>query len=132
MAGKDDILVVPVIRAAEKLSLTEIAEKSASLTKKGKEGSLRPDDMNNATIALSSLAMFGVNSFIAIPPADSNAIISVGRPEAKISIVDGKPVSEKFMSFCISANARVVSSFYCAKFLAEFARLVENPQLLAD
>ncbi|AQQ10318.1 Dihydrolipoyllysine-residue acetyltransferase component of pyruvate dehydrogenase complex [Sedimentisphaera cyanobacteriorum] len=132
VASRSGILFVPVIRAVELLSLAQIAEISEDLTRRGREDKLSPEEMNNASIALSSLGMYGINSFVAIPPADSNAIISVGRPESELVLKEGKPIGEKRMNFCLSVNAKTVSPFYAAKYLAKFSEFLENPVKLAD
>jgi pyruvate/2-oxoglutarate dehydrogenase complex dihydrolipoamide acyltransferase (E2) component len=127
VAGTGDSLVVPVIRGAGNKSLAEIAASSADLIARAREGRLMLDELNGASLTLSSLAMFGVTSFVAIPQQDCSAILSAGKPDTRLSLDEnGEITGDKGMVFCLSASARIASAFYCAKWLGAFKKYVEN------
>ena len=53
-------LVVPVIRSAERLSLTEIAGVRADLVGRAREAKLRAEDLEGGTFTISNLGMYEV------------------------------------------------------------------------
>jgi len=75
----DDGLVVPVIHHADRLSITEIANKRAQLIEKAKEGKLTPDEMSNGTFTISNLGGFHIDEFTAIVNPPETGILAVGK-----------------------------------------------------
>src|SRR5436190_5985757 len=63
-------LVVPAIHAAERLTLSEIAEARKDIVTRARDGKLRQDDLEGGTFTISNLGMFRVESFTAVldPP----------------------------------------------------------------
>lgn len=75
----DDGLVVPVIHHADRLSITEIANKRVQLIEKAKEGKLTPDEMSNGTFTISNLGGFHIDEFTAIVNPPETGILAVGK-----------------------------------------------------
>jgi pyruvate dehydrogenase E2 component (dihydrolipoamide acetyltransferase) len=59
-------VVVPVIRASETLTLTEIGLALRELAERARMRKLRPADVRGATFSISNLGMFGVSQFAAV------------------------------------------------------------------
>ncbi len=126
----DDKLLVPVIKGVEKMTIKEISEQSAALTQKAKSGEITPDQMSEATIALSSLGMFGVSEFIAVLPLDMPSILAVGKPTDTVVSDDGKIEVRKLISISLACDGRVVSEDYAARFLNKITAYLEKPSTL--
>ena len=65
-----DGLIVSVIRAADRKSLSEIAAQAHTLTDRARSGKLTPEEFTGGTFTLSNLGMFGIDHFTAVinPP----------------------------------------------------------------
>jgi pyruvate dehydrogenase E2 component (dihydrolipoamide acetyltransferase) len=123
-------LVVPVIRIASDKTISEIARQSDELVKKARANKLVPDDFDGANIVLSGLGMYGIDSFLAITPPASAGIISIGRFEDEVAIIDDELKTRRIMSIALAADMRIVNEFYAARFLADIVDQLENPETL--
>ena len=83
-------LVVPVIRGAERLSLTEIAGVRADLVGRARENKLRAEDLEGGTFTISNLGMYAVESFTAVLNPPQAAIVAVGATEERVVPVGGE------------------------------------------
>jgi len=77
----DDGLIVPVIRDADRKTLTEIAREAHDLTTRARARKLTPDELTGGTFTISNLGMFGVETLIAIIQPGQSAILGVGKVE---------------------------------------------------
>src|SRR5919204_376659 len=77
-------LVVPVIRAAERLRLAEIAAARADLVTRAREGKLRREDIEDGTFTISNLGMYQVERFTAVLNPPQAAIVAVGAIEERV------------------------------------------------
>lgn len=123
-------LVVPVIKNADKKTLTQIAQASGELLVKARSNKLEPIDFEGANVVLSSLGMFGISTFYAITPPGATGIVSVGKIEETVIPIDGEIQIKKTMSIALAANLTIVDDFYAAKFLRHIVDALENPQSL--
>jgi pyruvate dehydrogenase E2 component (dihydrolipoamide acetyltransferase) len=125
-------LVVPVIPDTIDKPLSRIAAESAELLKKARANKLMPCDFDGANIVLSSLGMYGVTSFFAIPPPGATAIISIGRITEQVIPVNAEKTIRKTMSAALAVDQTIVDEFYAAKFMQLLVSLLENPVELTD
>ena len=77
-------LLVPVLRRAHERSLRELAADSARLVDAARAGRLSLEEMSGATITISNLGGFGVDSFTAMLNPGESAILAVGRPLERV------------------------------------------------
>ena len=121
-------LVVPVIRNADRLSLTELAKQSRDLADKAQNKKLFPADYEGGTFTVSNLGMLGVDSFIAIINPPQCAILAVGRVAPRV-VTDGDCIEiRSIMTVTLSADHRVVDGAIAARFLHDFKKWLESPQ----
>jgi pyruvate dehydrogenase E2 component (dihydrolipoamide acetyltransferase) len=121
-------LVVPVIRNADRLSLTEMAKQSKELAEKAQKKKLFPLDYEGGTFTVSNLGMLGVDSFVAIINPPQCAILAVGRVAPR-AVPDGNQiVARPMMTMTLSADHRIVDGAIAARFLAEVKTLLENAE----
>jgi pyruvate dehydrogenase E2 component (dihydrolipoamide acetyltransferase) len=120
-------LVVPVVRNADRLSLSEIAAQSRELIDKAQRKKLFPLDYEGGTFTVSNLGMLGVDSFIAIINPPQCAILAVGRVAPRV-VADNEMFSIKpVLTATLSADHRVVDGAIAARFLREVKELLERP-----
>jgi pyruvate dehydrogenase E2 component (dihydrolipoamide acetyltransferase) len=123
----DDGLVVPVIRDADKLSLSEIAARRINLVARAQNNRLRLEDISEGTFTISNLGMYGVDHFQAIVNPPQAAILAVGRILDKVVPVNGQALVQPVISLSLSCDHRVVDGARGARFLEELADLIEEP-----
>lgn len=123
-------LVVPVIKHADTKSLSEIAREEDALTKKARSNKLTLEEIENETIALSNLGMYGTDTFYGIVPPPTTTILAIGNV-VRTAVPEGsEAVSRKIMSLTSAADRRIVSEAYAAEFFGYLRQLLENPELL--
>jgi pyruvate dehydrogenase E2 component (dihydrolipoamide acetyltransferase) len=119
-------LVVPVIRNANKKSLTEIASTLKELVKRARKGKLTRDDVTGGTFTVTNLGMYEVEVFIPIINPPEAAILGVGRvtekPVAVNKEIKTKPVTYLSLSF----DHRIVDGAPAAKFLQRLKQILES------
>ncbi|MFI5261063.1 MAG: dihydrolipoamide acetyltransferase family protein [Candidatus Limnocylindrales bacterium] len=121
-------LVVPVIRDADRLSLTELRDRAAALAQAARDGSLAVDDMTGSTFTVSNLGMFEVDEFSAIINPGEAAILAVSSVvPTPVAIGDGLAV-RPVMKLTLSADHRLVDGETGARFLNALRRRLEDAE----
>ena len=127
----DTGLLVPVIKDADKLSLTQISAASKDLGKRTKEGGLNPDELTGGTFTVTNLGMFGVDSFTAVINAPEAGILAVGQMKKKAIVLDDDSIAVRpMMWLSLTYDHRIVDGAPAAQFLGRIKQLLENPALL--
>ncbi|KAG6475709.1 hypothetical protein ZIOFF_064938 [Zingiber officinale] len=127
----DNGLFVPVIKDADKKGLATIAEEVKVLAQKAKENSLKPEDYEGGTFAVSNLGgPFGIKQFCAIINPPQSAILAVGSAERRVLPGSAPDQFEfgNFMSVTLSCDHRVIDGAVGAEWLRAFKNYIENPQ----
>jgi len=128
-------LIVPVIRDADIIGLTGIADKSAELIEKARDSKLTDQDYHGGTFTVSSLGMFDVDDFVAIINPPESAILAVGKI-AKTPVVvtdaegEDQVVVKSVCNLCLSYDHRIIDGAEAAKFLQKLKSYLQNPILL--
>jgi pyruvate dehydrogenase E2 component (dihydrolipoamide acetyltransferase) len=122
-------LVVPVIRSAERLSLTEIAGVRADLVGRAREAKLRADDLEGGTFTISNLGMYAVESFTAVLNPPQAAIVAVGATEERVVPVAGETVVRPMVTLTATFDHRAVDGAPAAAFLQTLKESLEDPGL---
>jgi pyruvate dehydrogenase E2 component (dihydrolipoamide acetyltransferase) len=125
-------LMVPVIHAADRLNLRQIAERRRDVVERAQSGRLKPQDINGGTFTLTNLGMYGVDAFNAIINPPQAAILAVGRIADRVAAVDGQPVVRPMMTLSLSCDHRVVDGARGAQFLDTLAGWLEDPLAVFD
>jgi pyruvate dehydrogenase E2 component (dihydrolipoamide acetyltransferase) len=120
-------LVVPVIRDADRLSLSELAEQSRQLSEKAQNKKLLPLDSEGGTFTVSNLGMLGVDNFVAIINPPQCAILAVGRVAPRAVADEVGIAVRSMMTATLSADHRIVDGAIAARFLSDIKRRLENP-----
>ncbi|QFG20828.1 dihydrolipoamide acetyltransferase family protein [Actinomadura sp. WMMB 499] len=125
-----DGLVVPVVRDADRRSVSEIGRETRELAGRARDGKLSANDMSGGTFSVSNLGMFGVDSFSAVINPPEAAILAVGAVRDEPVVRDGQVVPGKRMAVTLSVDHRACDGATAAAFLARLAELLENPLLI--
>jgi pyruvate dehydrogenase E2 component (dihydrolipoamide acetyltransferase) len=122
-------LVVPVIRGAERLSLTEIAHVRGDLVGRARENKLRAEDLEGGTFTISNLGMYAVQSFTAVLNPPQAAIVAVGATEDRVVPADGGTAVRPMITLTGTFDHRAVDGAPAAAFLQTLRESLEDPGL---
>lgn len=126
----DDGLVVPVIFDADSKDIHEIADESALLASRAREGSITPPELSGGTFSVSNLGMFGVDRFTAVINPPQAAILAVGAIREEPVVHEGEIVPGTRMSLTLAVDHRAVYGAPAARFLAAIRERLEAPASL--
>ena len=124
-------LVVPVIKDVDQKGLKEISQELTELSKKAREGKLKPQEMQGACFTISSLGGIGGTGFTPIVNAPEVAILGVCKSQIK-PVWNGKefeprlmcPLSLSFDHRVIDGAAGMRFTVFLANLLKDFRRVV--------
>lgn len=123
----DEGLLVPVLRFADGLSLSQISGTVKEFAKKAKDKKLQPADWEGSTFTISNLGMFGIDSFTAIINPPDACILAVGGIAQEPIVKEGAIVPGNVMNVTLSCDHRVVDGATGAAFLQTLKSLLEEP-----
>ncbi|MEC7983217.1 MAG: pyruvate dehydrogenase complex dihydrolipoamide acetyltransferase [Pseudomonadota bacterium] len=123
----DGGLVTPVIWAAEKKGLAEIASVSRDLATRARDGKLAPEEFTGGSFTISNLGMYGVREFAAVINPPQGAILAVGAGEERPVVRNGELAVATVMTVTLSADHRVVDGAVGAEWLQAFKGYIEAP-----
>ena len=123
----EDGLVVPVLKFADNMSLSQIGVLVKDLAGKARNKKLTPAEMEGSTFTVSNLGMFGVEQFTSIINQPNSAILSVGAIIEKPVVKNGQIVVGHTMKLCLACDHRTIDGATGAQFLQTLKAYIENP-----
>ncbi len=120
-------LITPIIRKAEKKSLSVIANEMKDLAARARNRKLLPQEYQGGSTAVSNLGMFGVKDFSAVINPPHATILAVGGGEKRAIVKDGEIKVATMMSVTLSTDHRAVDGVLGAQLLGVFKQYIENP-----
>ncbi len=120
-------LYTPVLRGVERMAIPEINERIRSLADRARQGSLKQDDIEGGSFAVTNLGMFGTEEFSAILNPPQSGILAVGAAREKAVVVDGELAVASVMTVTLSADHRAVDGALAAQWMVAFKRAIEHP-----
>lgn len=121
-------LITPIVRGADRKSLSQISGEVRELAMKAKAGNLRPEEFQGGSFTVSNLGMYGVSSFDAIINPPQAAILAVGAGVKKPVVLDDGSVEPRtVMTVSIAADHRVIDGALAATFVGELKGILEQP-----
>lgn len=121
-------LITPVIRDADKMSLTEISRTAKDLASRARDGKLTEDEYHGSTFNISNLGMFGVESFNPIINQPDSGILGVCTTETELQLAeDGTIEKHQVMRICYTHDHRVINGAEAVKFEKAIKDILEDP-----
>ncbi len=128
--GLDEGLLVPVVKGADKMSLSEFVVAIKDLTERTFSKKLLPDEQSGSTFSISNLGMYGVDEFTAIINQPNSAILSVASTQQRVVPRNGEIVIRPIMKVSLTADHRVIDGLTGAKFMTDLKAALEDPLTL--
>ena len=129
-AQTDKGLTVPVIRNAQDRNVWQLASEIDRLANAARDGSIKADELQGATLTLTSLGPLGGIATTPVINKPEVAIIGPNKIVERPAFVDGVLEARKLMNLSISCDHRVVDGWDAASFVQALKKLVETPVLL--
>jgi pyruvate dehydrogenase E2 component (dihydrolipoamide acetyltransferase) len=119
-------LVVPVIKDADKKSISQIAAEMGELSAQARDGKLSPSNMQGATFTISSLGGIGGTAFTPIINAPEVAILGLSKSAMK-PVWDGSTFQPRLtLPLSLSYDHRVIDGAGAARFAAYLADVLAD------
>jgi pyruvate dehydrogenase E2 component (dihydrolipoamide acetyltransferase) len=122
-------LVVPVVQAADRLTLAQIASARGDLVSRARDGKLRSEDLQGGTFTISNLGMYEVDQFIAVLNPPQASILAVGATRDVVVPRDGDLEILPLMTLTLTCDHRAVDGATGADFLRTIKAYLEAPGL---
>ena len=117
-------LIVPVLKDADKKSVTDIARELASLSSRARERKLKGEDLTGGSFSISSLGGIGGTAFTPIINPPQVAILGIARL-AKKPVWNGETfVPRDILPFSVAYDHRVIDGALGVRFTTYLASLL--------
>lgn len=126
-------LATPVIRAANRKSVPEIAQEVKGLSTRAAAKQLRMDEILGGSFSISNLGSYGVDQFDAIINPPQCAILAVGRAKPRLVVSQqGEPCVRTMLRATLSVDHRTIDGATGGLFLASLRAALEQPAELVS
>ena len=122
-------LVVPVVRRAEQLTLSQIAAVRGDLVARARDAKLRAEDIEGGTFTISNLGMYDVDQFVAVLNPPQASILAVGATRDQVVPQGGELHVLPMMTMTLTCDHRAVDGATGAEFLKTITTYLEDPGL---
>jgi pyruvate dehydrogenase E2 component (dihydrolipoamide acetyltransferase) len=123
----DEGLIVPAIPKADRAGLVEIIRQRTDLVERARKGRLTLAEMERGTFTISSLAQYDITHFTAILNPPQSGILSVGKTDEKLVLVDGQVKVNRITRLGLSVDHRIIDGAVAADFLQNLKGKLESP-----
>lgn len=123
----DDGLIVPVIKYADKLSLSAINKVGQDLFIKARENKLKKDEYNGSSFSISNLGNYPVDFSTPILNTPEGGILGISKTSKKPVVVDDEIVIRTMTGFSLTLDHRIIDGIEGAKFLKTLEELLADP-----
>jgi pyruvate dehydrogenase E2 component (dihydrolipoamide acetyltransferase) len=120
-------LIVPIIRDAEQLSLTGMADALQQLTQTARSGRTSPAELAGGTFSITNIGVFGIDAGTPILPPGQSGILAVGAVRRQPWEYKGEIALRQMMTLSVSFDHRLVDGAEGSRFLKDVADLLEQP-----
>jgi len=125
----DTGLVVPVIKAAQTLTMRELNAQTKVLAEKARAGKLTPDEMTGSSFTVSNMGMMNIDQFTAIINPGEAGILAVSSARQVPAVVNGEIKIRTVMAMTLSADHRIVDGSMGAQFVNAIRSKLESVEL---
>lgn len=120
-------LVVPNIKDADAMSMTELGSAIGDLVAVAREGRTQPADMSGGTFTITNVGVFGVDGGTPIINPGESAILCFGQIAARPWVVDRELAVRQVTTLTLSFDHRHIDGEAGSRFLADVAAILEDP-----
>jgi 2-oxoisovalerate dehydrogenase E2 component (dihydrolipoyl transacylase) len=123
-------LLVPNIKNAGELSLTELAAGLHELAETARTGRATPADLTGGTITITNVGVFGVDGGTPILTPGEAAILAFGQVRDAPWVVDGQLAVRQVTTLSLSFDHRIVDGELGSAVLRDVGSMLQDPTLM--
>ncbi len=123
----DEGLIVPVVRHADRLEVPALAQAVAAVTDRARARRLTVDDISGATLTVSNLGMYGVDTFTPLVNPPQIAIVGLGAVRAEPAVRDGRVAVARCLPISLTFDHAAVDGAQAAGWLKLLVGMLEAP-----
>jgi pyruvate dehydrogenase E2 component (dihydrolipoamide acetyltransferase) len=123
-------LIVPVVRNTDCKSIKQIAADIKDLATRAREGKIDVSELQGSTFTITNVGPLGGTALIPTINYPEVAILGMGSVRPKPVVRDGEIVIRTILPLTMAFDHRVADGADAARFVAELARQLSDPNLL--
>lgn len=123
----EDGLVTPVLRDADRKTVSMISSEMRELVTRARAKKLKPEEMQGGVFSISNLGMYGIDRFAAVINPPEGMILAIGQTRDVAVVKNGALALGKRCSVTLSCDHRVIDGALGAQFLQALRALIEQP-----
>ena len=120
-------LMVPVIRGADQVPLSELAARSRALAQAARTGRLKLPDLEGGTFTVSTLGALGIDFFTPVITPGQVAILGVGRLRDSVRWEGTAPLRTQVLTLSLTFDHRAVDGAPAAEYLRSVVSRLAHP-----
>jgi pyruvate dehydrogenase E2 component (dihydrolipoamide acetyltransferase) len=118
-------LLVPVIRSADTMTLSELSQAARALLHRARSGALTPEEMDGGTFTVSNLGGLGVHWFTPVLNPPQTGILGVG------AVHQSDRTAPSLLPLSLTFDHRAIDGAAAARLLADIAGCIETVDVLS-
>jgi 2-oxoisovalerate dehydrogenase E2 component (dihydrolipoyl transacylase) len=120
-------LLVPVVRNADALGITALAEEIGRLVEAARSGQASPEELTGGTVTVTNVGSFGAESGTPIINHPESCILAVGVIEPRALVVEGVVEARPATTLSLSFDHRVLDGAEAGRAMKALGALLESP-----
>ncbi len=121
-------LLVPVVKNADALKITEIADRIEKLASAAREHKSNLNDLKDSTFTITNVGSLGGVAVGPVINYPESAILGLSKLRDTPVVYQGRIVARKIMRFDLGFDHRVLDGADGMRFLIDLKELLENPE----
>lgn len=121
-----DGLTVPVVRAADRLAVPELAAEIRRLAAAARDRTLEPGELAGATATVNNVGAVGIVAGTPILPAGTSMIAAFGKVRPTVQMRGGHPTEAPVITVCATFDHRIIDGGAAGRFLTQLKDQIET------
>uniref|UniRef100_UPI0039EF73A5 dihydrolipoamide acetyltransferase family protein n=1 Tax=Sinomonas sp. G460-2 TaxID=3393464 RepID=UPI0039EF73A5 len=123
-------LMVPNVKDADSMDLTQLAEEISRLATSAREGHVSPADLTGGTLTITNIGVFGVDAGTPILNPGEAAILAMGQVRRLPWEYRGEVALRDVVTLSLSFDHRLVDGEQASRFLADVGAIMADPGMV--
>ena len=125
--ARDEGLIVPVVKFADRKSIVQIARETADLGERARRDALTLDEITGSTFTLTNAGMFGALASTPVINQPEVAIMGIHKIQKRPVVRNNEIVIRDMMYLTVSFDHRLIDGHTAVQFLRKVCERLEDP-----
>jgi len=126
----DDGLVVPVVKGAHQMSLSQLGNEIQKVTTEARQGTLDGSLYSGSTFSITNLGGYDIEYFTPIINTPEVAILGAGAIQNELELVDGEIVEKLKLPLSLTYDHQLIDGAPAAEFMNKVVDYLQDPYRL--